>query len=143
MWSWIKELFSLWNFNSYSMIYVNFGGIRDPFLKQNPALQFCRNRNKDVNILTESHISLDQIHHIRNNWLGAIFPLLFTHRDCFSCFIWVLNASLRLKLIQIGSLCPLSLLPLMTEFSVFMPLQSIAPGNSWLGGASLKDYEII
>ena len=54
------------------MIYDNFGGIRDP-LKQNLALQFCRNRNKDVNILTETHINLDQIHHIRNNWLGAIF----------------------------------------------------------------------
>ena len=54
------------------MIYVNFGGIRDP-LKQNLALQFCRNRNKDVIILTETHINLDQIYHIRNNWLGAIF----------------------------------------------------------------------
>ena len=31
----------------------------------------------------------------------------------------------------------------MTEFSVFMPLQVIAPGNSWLGGISLKDYKII
>ena len=54
------------------MICDNFGGIRDP-LKQNVALQFCRNRNKDVSILTETHINLDQIHHIRNNWLGAIF----------------------------------------------------------------------
>ena len=27
----------------------------------------------DVSILTETHISLDQIHHIRNNRLGAIF----------------------------------------------------------------------
>ena len=42
-------------------------------MKQNLALQFCRNRNKDVSILTETHINLDQIHHIRNNWLGAIF----------------------------------------------------------------------
>ena len=31
----------------------------------------------------------------------------------------------------------------MTEFSVFMPLQGIAPGNSWIGGVSLKDYKII
>ena len=54
------------------MIYDNFGGIRDP-LKQNLALQFCRNRNKDVSILTEAHINLDQIHHIRNNSLGTIF----------------------------------------------------------------------
>ena len=34
-------------------------------------------------------------------------------------------------------------LSLMTGFSVFMPLQGIVPGNSWLGGVSLKDYEII
>ena len=54
------------------MIYVNFGDIRDP-LKQNLALQFRRNRNKNVSILTETHFNLEQIHHIRNNWLGAIF----------------------------------------------------------------------
>ena len=54
------------------MIYVNFGGSRDS-LKQNLAMQFCKNRNKDVSVLTETHINLDQIHHIRNNWLGAIF----------------------------------------------------------------------
>ena len=34
-------------------------------------------------------------------------------------------------------------LPLMTVFSVFMPLQGIVPGNGWLGGISLKDYKII
>ena len=30
----------------------------------------------------------------------------------------------------------------MTEFSVFMPFQGIATGNSWLGGVSSKDYKI-
>ena len=30
----------------------------------------------------------------------------------------------------------------MREFSVFMPLQGIAPGNSWTGGVALKDYKI-
>ena len=50
------------------MIYDNFGDIRDP-LKQNLALQFCRNRNKDVSISNETNINL----YIRNNWLGAIF----------------------------------------------------------------------
>ena len=30
----------------------------------------------------------------------------------------------------------------MTEFSVFMPLQDIAPANGCLGGVSLKDYEL-
>ena len=34
-------------------------------------------------------------------------------------------------------------LPLMTKFSMFMPLQGIVPGNSWLEGVSLKDYKII
>ena len=34
-------------------------------------------------------------------------------------------------------------LPSMTEFSVFMLLQGIAPRNSWLGDVSLKDYKII
>ena len=31
----------------------------------------------------------------------------------------------------------------MTEFSVFVPLQGIAPWNGWLVGVSLKDYKII
>ena len=35
-----------------------------------------------------------------------------------------------------------TLLPLMTEFSVFMPLHDIVPGNSRLGDVSLKDYKI-
>ena len=54
------------------MIYVNFGDIRD-HLKQNLALQFCGNRNKDISILTETHINLDQIQHIGNSLLDAIF----------------------------------------------------------------------
>ena len=31
----------------------------------------------------------------------------------------------------------------MTEFSVFISLQGIAPRNRWLGDVSLKDYKII
>ena len=31
----------------------------------------------------------------------------------------------------------------MTEFCIFMPLQGTAPGNSWLGDVSLKDYKIV
>ena len=64
-------------------------------------------------------------------------------KDSLSCFIWVLKVSLRLTLTQKKGLCPLRLLPLMTDFSVFMPLQGITPGNSWLGGISFKDYKII
>ena len=41
------------------------------------TLEFCRNQNKDISILTETHIKHDQIHHIRNNWLGPIF---FSHK---------------------------------------------------------------
>ena len=52
--------------NGYNIIYDNFGGIRGP-LKQNLALQLCRIQNKDVSILTEADINLDQIHLIRNN----------------------------------------------------------------------------
>ena len=37
----------------------------------------------------------------------------------------------------------ITLLPLMTWFSVFKPLQDIAPGNSWLENFSLKDYKSI
>ena len=62
--------------------------------------------------------------HIGNNWLDAIFlspgDSHIKGKDCLSCFIWVLKVSLRLILIQKGGLCPLRLLPLMTEFSVFM-----------------------
>ena len=31
----------------------------------------------------------------------------------------------------------------MTKFSALVPLQGIAPGNSWIGGVFLKDYKII
>ena len=39
-------------------------------------LSFAEKKNKDISILTETHINHDQIHHqihIRNNWLGPIF----------------------------------------------------------------------
>ena len=126
------------------MRYANVGDFNDP-LKQNLALGFCRNQNKDFSILTETHINLDQIHHIRNNWLGPILfsPEIVTLKKCFSCFIWVLKLSLRLTLIQNGGLCPLRLLPLMKEFSVYLPFHGITPDNRCLGGISLKDYTII
>ena len=54
------------------MIYDHVGGIRDP-LKQDLALEFCRNQSKVISILTEIHINHYQIHHIRNNWLGTMF----------------------------------------------------------------------
>ena len=45
-------------------------------LKQNLSLEFYRNQNKDISILTESHTNHDQIHDIRNHWLGPIFFFL-------------------------------------------------------------------
>ena len=115
------------------MRYDHNGGIRDP-LKQDLALEFCKNQNKVISILTETHINHDQIHHIRNNWVGSNFfslgDSLTKGHNSLSCFI-----SSRLTLIKKEGLCPL-----MTEFSMFMSLQGIAPGNRWIGGVSLKDY---
>ena len=54
------------------MICANVGGIRDA-VKQDLVLEFCRSQNKDISILTETHINQDHIHQIRNNWLGRIF----------------------------------------------------------------------
>ena len=77
-------------------------------------------------------------------WVPSFTLLeIVAQKDCLSWFIWVLKVSLRLTLIQKGGLCPFGLFPLMTEFSEFMPLQDITPGSNWLGGVSLKDYEII
>ena len=73
-------------------MYDHIGSIRDP-LKQDLALEFCRNQNKVISILTETHINHDQIHHIRNNWLGSnFFSLGDSHtKGCLSCFIWELK----------------------------------------------------
>ena len=54
------------------MIYASVGGIRNP-LKQDLALEFYRKQNKYISILTEIHVTHDQIRQIRNNWLGPIF----------------------------------------------------------------------
>ena len=42
-------------------------------LKHNLAIEFFRNKNKEISILTESHINRDQIHHMINNWLDPVF----------------------------------------------------------------------
>ena len=73
-------------------MYDHIGSIRDP-LKQDLALEVCRNQNKLTNIFTGTHINHDQIHHIRNNWLGSNFFSLgdsHTKRSLF-CFIWELK----------------------------------------------------
>ena len=73
-------------------MYDHTGGIRDP-LKQDLGLEVCRNQNKLINILTGTHINHDQIHHIRNNWLGSnFFSLGDSHtKRCLFCFIWELK----------------------------------------------------
>ena len=118
-------------FSSFLQKHVSFNHFKRPRtilvtnenvkLKELLVLEFCRNPNKVISILTETHIYHDQIHHIRNNWLGSNFFSLgiVTQKDACppSSGTW------RLTLIQKGILCPLSLLPLMTELSVFMPLR--------------------
>ena len=86
-------------------------------------------------MLIENHIYHDQIHQIGNNWLGFIFSFreIFIQKNGFVCFIQVLKVSLRLTQVQKGDLCPARLLPLITEFSVFIPIQGIAADSSWLG----------
>ena len=115
------------------MIYDHVGDIKVSS-KRDLALVFCRNQNKVINILTETHIIHDQIHLIRKNWLSSIF---FCRGDFLPCFIWDFKVSLRSTLIQKGGLSSLRLLPLMAEFFVFMSLQVI------VGTVSLKACKII
>ena len=77
MWNWIKELF-FWFFNGDSV--DNVGEIRDP-VNQDLALEFDRNQNKDVSILTETCINHGQIHHVLKSggsWKVKNTPKLFS-----------------------------------------------------------------
>ena len=56
-------------------------------MKQDLVLEFCRSQNKDISILTETHINQDHIHQIRNNWSRPIF---YSPGDTFSKGILVL-----------------------------------------------------
>ena len=62
------------------MLYANVGGIRNP-VKQEITLEFCKDQNKNIRILAETHINHEQIHQIRNNWSG---PILISPGDTFS-----------------------------------------------------------
>ena len=98
----------------------------------------------DVSILTETHINLDQIHHIRNNWLGAIF---FSPGDSHTKGLLVL-LHLGLEGVTEDDTDP-------KERFVFFKVTpcndrvlcvyalGIAPGNGCLEGVSLKNYKII
>ena len=125
------------------MIYENFGSIRDP-LKQNLALKLCRNRNKYVSILTETHINLDQIHHIRNNWMGVIF---FSPGDSYTKGLLVLLYLCLEGVTEVdtdpkGRFVSFKVTPSNDRVLCVYAL-GIAPGNSCLEGVSLKDYKII
>ena len=107
-------------------------------------------KHKDINILTETYSNHDQIHHqihIRSNWLGPIF---FSPVDSHTKGSLVLLHPAPEGITEVdtdpkGRFVSFKVisLPLMTECYVLMPFQRVAPGNSWLGGISLKEYKII
>ena len=119
-------------------LYINFSRIRDP-LKQNLVLQFCRNRKKGVSILTKTHINLYQIHHRKDNWLGAIF---FSPGDIHTKGLLVLlhlgvEGVTEADTYPKGRFVSFKVTP-SNDRILCLLLQCIAPGNSWLGGVSLK-----
>ena len=113
-------------------------------------MSFAEKNSQDISILAETHINHDQIHHqicIRNNWLGPIFfsPGYSHTKRSLVLFHPGLEGITEVDTDPKGRFVSfkLILLPLLTEFSVLMPPQARAPGNSWLGGVSLRDYKII
>ena len=113
------------------MLYANVGGIRDP-VKQETALELCKSQNKDICILAETHIGNEQIHQIKNNWLG---PILISAETLFqkaylSCFIQAFLMLLKLTQIHMGDSYPSNLLLLMIEFFVSMHHQGIVTENN-------------
>ena len=132
------------------MIHDNVDGIRDP-LNKDQALEFCKKKkNKVISILNKTHINHDQIYHqihIGNNCLGPIF--FYPRESHTKVSLVLLHPSVEgitevdtdpKGVIESFKVTPL---PLMTTFSVFMPLQGIATGNNLLGAISLKNYNVI
>ena len=125
------------------MIYDHVGAIKDP-LKQDLAPEFCRNEKNVISILTETHINHDKIHHTRNSWLGPIF---FSPGDIHTKGMpFLLHLGLE-DITEVdtdpkGRFVSFKVVP-SNESSLFVPLQGIAPENSWLGGAFLNDYKVI
>ena len=109
-----------------------------------------KKKNKDISILTETQITHDQIHqqiHIRNNWLEPIFFSLLEiiPKELLVLLHPGLEGITEVDTDPKGGLVSFKVtpLPLMKDFSVIVPLQGMAPKNSWLGDVSLKDYKII
>ena len=122
------------------MMYDHVGGNRDPL----KALEFCRNQEKVISILTETHINHDPIQHKINNWLGPIF--FFPGDSHTKGMLFLLHLGLEgITEVDTDPKERFVSFKVTTsnESSLFVPLQGIAPENSWLGGAFLKDYKII
>ena len=69
------------------------------------------------------------------------FLEIVIQKECFLCFIWVLNVSevdTDPERTFVSSTVTTS-----NESFLFVPLQGIARDNSWLGSTFLKDYKII
>ena len=117
------------------MIYDNVGGIRDSF-KQDLALQVYK-KKESISIITEPHINHDQ------KYLIFFSPgdshtkrsLVLLHPDLEDITEIETDPKEELVFFKVTPL------PLIIEFSVFMPIQGIVPQNSWLGGVSLKDFK--
>ena len=100
-------------------------------LHQKAKLEFCKKRNNNNSVLTEAYINHDQIHQTINNWLGPIF---FSPRNIHTKGLLgqlhlegVAEADTDLKGRFMFFKVTLSLI---TEFSVFVSLQGIAPKSS-------------
>ena len=98
---------------------------------------------KVISILTETHMNHHQIHHIRNNCLGPIF---FSPGDSHTKWmLFLLHLGLE-GITEVdtdpkGWFVSFKVTPSMKV--LFVPLQGIAPENSCLGDAFLKDYKTI
>ena len=99
---------------------------------------------KVTSILTKTHINHDEIHHTRNNWLCLIF---FSPGDSHTKgMLFLLHLGLE-GITEVdtdpkGRFVSFKVTT-SNESSLFVPLQGIAPENSWLGGAFSRDYKII
>ena len=110
-------------------------------------LSFAEEKNKDINTLTETHITHDQIHqqiHIRNNWLGPIFFSLLEiiPKELLVLLHPGLEGITEVDTDPKGRFVSFKVTPSNDRVLCVYAL-GIAPGNSCLEGVSLKDYKII
>ena len=98
----------------------------------------CRNQNEVMSILTETHINHDQMHHIRNNWLGSnLFCLGDRHtKRCMPCFIWDWKVDTDPK----GRFVSLNFTPSNDRVLCIYAPSRYSARISWIGDVSLKDY---